>query len=58
MKFLSVWEPQILGETRIIASLLYTQHGCNKLLGVPLHEGQDFEFPEIGSLRLHAFYAR
>lgn len=58
MKVLSVWEPQILGETRIITSLLYTQHGCRKLLGVPLREGQDFEFLEIGSLRLHVFYAR
>ena len=58
MNFLSVWEPQILGATRIITSLLYAQHGCRKLLGVPLREGQGFEFPEIGSLRLHAFYAR
>jgi hypothetical protein len=58
MKFLSVWEPQILGATRIIVPLLYTQHGCRKLLGVPLREGQDFEFPEIASLRLLAFYAR
>jgi len=52
MKFLSVWEPQILGASRIVTALLYTTHGCNKLLGFPLREGQDFEFPEVGSLRL------
>lgn len=52
MTFVSRWQTEILGALRIMASLLYTQHGMNKLLGFPLREGQDFEFPEIGSLRL------
>ncbi len=52
MTFVSRWQTEILGALRIMASLLYTQHGMNKLLGYPLREGQDFEFPEIGSLRL------
>ena len=51
MEVLSRWQLQILGVTRIMTALLYTQHGANKLLGFPLREGQDFEFPEIASLR-------
>ncbi len=39
MKFLSVLEPQILGAMRIITSLLYTQHGCNRLLGAVALQG-------------------
>jgi len=51
MDMLSRWQPQILGLCRIMTALLYTQHGTNKLLGFPLREGQDFDFPEITSLR-------
>ncbi len=51
MGFLSRYFTEILGASRIITALLYTQHGTNKLLGFPLREGQDFEFPEIASLR-------
>jgi putative oxidoreductase len=51
MQFMSRWQAEVLGATRIMTALLYTQHGTNKLLGFPLREGQDWEFPEVMSLR-------
>ena len=34
-KFLSPWSPQILSLLRIIAGLLFVEHGASKLLGFP-----------------------
>jgi putative oxidoreductase len=51
MQFLGRWQVESIGALRIVTALLYTQHGANKLLGFPLREDQDFDFPEIASLR-------
>lgn len=52
MEFMARWQQEILGATRIITALLYTQHGLNKMMGFPRREGQDWEFPEVMSLRI------
>jgi putative oxidoreductase len=51
MQFMSRWTAECIGALRIMTALLYTQHGTNKLLGFPLREDQDFNFPEVASLR-------
>jgi putative oxidoreductase len=51
MEFLSRWQLESLGAFRIMTALLYTQHGANKLLGFPLREDQNWDFPEVASLR-------
>lgn len=51
MDFMKQWQHEVLGASRIMTSLLYTQHGMNKLLGYPLREDQDWSFPEVASLR-------
>jgi putative oxidoreductase len=51
MQFLGRWQVEIIGALRIMTALLYTQHGTNKLLGFPLRPDQDFNFPDVMSLR-------
>lgn len=49
---LSTWSPQLLSILRIMAALLFMQHGTQKLLNFP--PSDDYQFPELFSLRLLA----
>jgi putative oxidoreductase len=37
-EFLTVWAPRVLSILRIVAALLFFEHGTQKLLGFPPHE--------------------
>ena len=46
------WSPQVLSILRIMAALLFMQHGTQKLLNFP--PSDDYQFPELLSLRFVA----
>ena len=39
MTFLARWQPQVLAALRIVAALLFLEHGTSKVLGWPFVEG-------------------
>jgi putative oxidoreductase len=38
-QFLETWSPRILSVLRIVAAVLFFEHGCQKLFGVPSGQG-------------------
>lgn len=46
-QFLETWSPRILSVLRIVAAVLFFEHGCQKLFGVPPGSGPR---PELFSL--------
>jgi putative oxidoreductase len=52
--FYSTWSPRLLSILRIIASFLFIQHGTNKILGYPLNPGDQWNAPELFTMRWFA----